>query len=111
MPCSVPLRVPGGVSLARLRWDMVLGTPYPAHLKNGGAVCQHHLLRLGSHLAPCLMFSQIADVGISGEVIDVQYLPLPACRGRKQFGLIANTSWSVPGSSIRGAAGSRRPSR
>lgn len=71
---------------------------------------KQHLLRLGIILYGFrLTFSQIADVGISGIVIDMLTLSstfLLACLlGQKVFGLDKHTSWLIgAGSSICGAA-------
>ncbi len=71
---------------------------------------KQYLLRLGIILYGFrLTFSQIADVGISGIIIDVLTLSstfLLACfTGQKVFGLDKHTSWLIgAGSSICGAA-------
>ena len=71
---------------------------------------KQHLLRLGIILYGFrLTFSQIADVGVSGIVIDVLTLSstfMIACfLGQKVFGLDRHTSWLIgAGSSICGAA-------
>lgn len=71
---------------------------------------KQYLLRLGIILYGFrLTFSQIADVGISGIIIDVLTLSstfLLACfLGQKAFGLDKHTSWLIgAGSSICGAA-------
>jgi len=71
---------------------------------------KQHLLRLGIILYGFrLTFSQIAEVGVSGIVIDVLTLSstfLLACLlGQKVFGLDKHTSWLIgAGSSICGAA-------
>jgi len=93
---------------------MVLGnTLYPqiGQPCEGGIVfAKQHLLRLGIILYGFrLTFSQIADVGVSGIVIDVLTLSstfLLACLlGQKVLGLDKNTSWLIgAGSSICGAA-------
>jgi len=93
---------------------MVLGnTLYPqiGQPCEGGIVfAKQHLLRLGIILYGFrLTFSQIADVGVSGIVIDVLTLSstfLLACLlGQKVFGLDKHTSWLIgAGSSICGAA-------
>ncbi|MFP1559229.1 putative sulfate exporter family transporter [Escherichia coli] len=93
---------------------MVLGnTIYPHIWKScdGGVLfAKQYLLRLGIILYGFrLTFSQIADVGISGIIIDVLTLSstfLLACfLGRKVFGLDKHTSWLIgAGSSICGAA-------
>lgn len=93
---------------------MVLGnTLYPAlhrHCDGGVLFAKQHLLRLGIILYGFrLTFSQIADVGISGVLIDVLTLSstfMLACfLGQKVFGLDKKTSWLIgAGSSICGAA-------
>ncbi|STE85107.1 inner membrane protein [Escherichia coli] len=93
---------------------MVLGnTIYPHIWKScdGGVLfAKQYLLRLGIILYGFrLTFSQIADVGISGIIIDVLTLSstfLLACfLGQKVFGLDKHTSWLIgAGSSICGAA-------
>ena len=93
---------------------MVLGnTLYPAlhrHCDSGVLFAKQHLLRLGIILYGFrLTFSQIADVGVSGVLIDVLTLSstfMLACfLGQKVFGLDKKTSWLIgAGSSICGAA-------
>ena len=93
---------------------MVLGnTLYPQigrPCEGGILFAKQHLLRLGIVLYGFrLTFSQIADVGVSGIVIDVLTLSstfLLACvLGQKVFGLDKHTSWLIgAGSSICGAA-------
>lgn len=93
---------------------MVLGnTIYPAlhrHCDGGVLFAKQHLLRLGIILYGFrLTFSQIADVGVSGVLIDVLTLSstfMLACfLGQKVFGLDKKTSWLIgAGSSICGAA-------
>ncbi|MEE6802200.1 YeiH family putative sulfate export transporter, partial [Escherichia coli O8:H10] len=93
---------------------MVLGnTLYPQigrPCESGIVFAKQHLLRLGIILYGFrLTFSQIADVGISGIVIDLLTLSstfLLACLlGQKVFGLDKHTSWLIgAGSSICGAA-------
>lgn len=100
---------------------MVLGnTIYPHIWKScdGGVLfAKQYLLRLGIILYGFrLTFSQIADVGISGIIIDVLTLSstfLLACfLGQKVFGLDKHTSWLIgAGSSICGAAAYWRLSR
>ncbi|WLI77778.1 YeiH family putative sulfate export transporter [Kosakonia sp. H02] len=95
-------------------FGMLLGnTLYPALHRpcdSGVLFAKQHLLRLGIILYGFrLTFSQIADVGISGIVIDVLTLSstfLLACfLGQKVFGLDKKTSWLIgAGSSICGAA-------
>jgi uncharacterized integral membrane protein (TIGR00698 family) len=92
---------------------MVIGnTVYPKIWQpcDGGVIfAKQHLLRLGIILYGFrLTFAQIADVGVSGIVIDVltlssTFLPLP---WQKVFGLDKHTSWLIgAGSSICGAGG------
>lgn len=93
---------------------MVLGnTLYPAlhrYCDSGVLFAKQHLLRLGIILYGFrLTFSQIADVGVSGVLIDVLTLSstfMLACfLGQKVFGLDKKTSWLIgAGSSICGAA-------
>lgn len=93
---------------------MVLGnTLYPqiARPCEGGILfAKQHLLRLGIILYGFrLTFSQIADVGVSGIVIDVLTLSstffLACVLGQNVFGLDKHTSWLIgAGSSICGAA-------
>ncbi|WP_312213331.1 YeiH family putative sulfate export transporter [Pseudescherichia sp.] len=93
---------------------MVLGnTLYPQigrPCESGIVFAKQHLLRLGIILYGFrLTFSQIADVGVSGIIIDVLTLSstfLLACfLGQKVFGLDKQTSWLIgAGSSICGAA-------
>lgn len=93
---------------------MVLGnTLYPQigrPCESGIVFAKQHLLRLGIILYGFrLTFSQIAEVGVSGIVIDVLTLSstfLLACLlGQKVFGLDKHTSWLIgAGSSICGAA-------
>lgn len=93
---------------------MVLGnTLYPQigrPCESGIVFAKQHLLRLGIILYGFrLTFSQIADVGVSGIVIDLLTLSstfLLACLlGQKVFGLDKHTSWLIgAGSSICGAA-------
>ncbi|VFS77734.1 Uncharacterised protein [Kluyvera cryocrescens] len=95
-------------------FGMVIGnTVYPKLWQScdGGVIfAKQHLLRLGIILYGFrLTFSQIADVGVSGIVIDVLTLSstfLMACwLGQKVFGLDKHTSWLIgAGSSICGAA-------
>ncbi|WP_342324393.1 YeiH family putative sulfate export transporter [Kosakonia sp. BYX6] len=107
-----------GVGLSALTlailFGMLLGnTLYPSlhrHCDNGVLFAKQHLLRLGIILYGFrLTFAQIADVGVSGIVIDVLTLSstfLLACfLGQKVFGLDKKTSWLIgAGSSICGAA-------
>lgn len=83
---------------------MVLGnTIYPHIWKScdGGVLfAKQYLLRLGIILYGFrLTFSQIADVGISGIIIDVLTLSstfLLACfLGQKVFGLDKHTNWLI----------------
>ena len=95
-------------------FGMVIGnTIYPKLWQScdGGVLfAKQHLLRLGIILYGFrLTFSQIADVGVSGIVIDALTLCstfMMACwRGQKVFGLDKHTSWLIgAGSSICGAA-------
>jgi uncharacterized integral membrane protein (TIGR00698 family) len=92
---------------------MVVGnTVYPKIWQScdGGVIfAKQHLLRLGIILYGFrLTFAQIADVGVSGILIDVLTLsstflsPVPR---QKVFGLDKHTSWLIgAGSSICGAA-------
>ena len=95
-------------------FGMVIGnTIYPKLWQScdGGVLfAKQHLLRLGIILYGFrLTFSQIADVGVSGIVIDALTLCstfMMACwLGQKVFGLDKHTSWLIgAGSSICGAA-------
>lgn len=95
-------------------FGMVIGnTIYPKLWQScdGGVLfAKQHLLRLGIILYGFrLTFSQIADVGVSGIVIDALTLCstfMIACwLGQKVFGLDKHTSWLIgAGSSICGAA-------
>ncbi len=111
----LPSREPGSApSTLAILLGMVIGnTVYPQIWKScdGGVLfAKQHLLRLGIILYGFrLTFSQIADVGVSGIVIDVLTLSstfLLACfLGQKVFGLDKHTSWLIgAGSSICGAA-------
>lgn len=113
---SIPAIAGAGFSALTLAIliGMVLGnTVYPKIWKtcDGGVLfAKQHLLRLGIILYGFrLTFSQIADVGVSGIVIDVLTLSstfMLACfLGQKVFGLDKQTSWLIgAGSSICGAA-------
>ena len=113
---SVPAIAGAGMSALTLAilFGMVIGnTIYPKLWQScdGGVIfAKQHLLRLGIILYGFrLRFSQIADVGVSGIVIDVLTLSstfLMACwLGQKVFGLDKHTSWLIgAGSSICGAA-------
>ena len=113
---SVPAIAGAGMSALTLAilFGMVIGnTIYPKLWQScdGGVIfAKQHLLRLGIILYGFrLTFSQIADVGVSGIVIDVLTLSstfLMACwLGQKVFGLDKHTSWLIgAGSSICGAA-------
>ena len=113
---SVPAIAGAGMSALTLAilFGMVIGnTVYPKLWQScdGGVIfAKQHLLRLGIILYGFrLTFSQIADVGVSGIVIDVLTLSstfLMACwLGQKVFGLDKHTSWLIgAGSSICGAA-------
>ena len=95
-------------------FGMVVGnTVYPKIWQpcDGGVIfAKQHLLRLGIILYGFrLTFAQIADVGVSGILIDVLTLSSTffiACYlGQKVFGLDKHTSWLIgAGSSICGAA-------
>lgn len=101
------------LTLAILLGMVVGNTLYP-HLHHscdsGVLFAKQHLLRLGIILYGFrLTFSQIAEVGVSGIVIDVLTLSgtfLLACvLGQRLFGLDKKTSWLIgAGSSICGAA-------
>ena len=113
---SIPAIAGAGMSALTLAilFGMVIGnTVYPKLWQScdGGVIfAKQHLLRLGIILYGFrLTFSQIADVGVSGIVIDVLTLSstfLIACwLGQKVFGLDKHTSWLIgAGSSICGAA-------
>lgn len=113
---SIPAVAGAGFSALTLAilLGMVLGnTIYPHIWKScdGGVLfAKQYLLRLGIILYGFrLTFSQIADVGISGIIIDVLTLSstfLLACfLGQKVFGLDKHTSWLIgAGNSICGAA-------
>lgn len=93
---------------------MVLGnTLYPkidAYCHDGVIFAKQHLLRLGIILYGFrLTFSQIAEVGVSGLVIDaltlISTFALACFVGKKVFGLDRDTCWLIgAGSSICGAA-------
>ncbi|MBX4813950.1 YeiH family protein [Klebsiella variicola] len=95
-------------------FGMVVGnTVYPKIWQpcDGGVIfAKQHLLRLGIILYGFrLTFAQIADVGVSGILIDVLTLSSTffiACfLGQKVFGLDKHTNWLIgAGSSICGAA-------
>ena len=95
-------------------FGMVVGnTVYPKIWQScdgGGIFAKQYLLRLGIILYGFrLTFAQIADVGVSGILIDVLTLSSTffiACfLGQKVFGLDKHTSWLIgAGSSICGAA-------
>lgn len=95
-------------------FGMVVGnTVYPKIWQpcDGGVIfAKQHLLRLGIILYGFrLTFAQIADVGVSGILIDVLTLSSTffiACfLGQQVFGLDKHTSWLIgAGSSICGAA-------
>ena len=95
-------------------FGMVIGnTIYPKLWRScdGGVIfAKQHLLRLGIILYGFrLTFAQIADVGVSGIIIDALTLCstfMMACwLGQKVFGLDKHTSWLIgAGSSICGAA-------
>lgn len=101
------------LSLAILMGMAIGNTLYPQigrPCEEGILFAKQHLLRLGIVLYGFrLTFSQIADVGVSGIVIDVLTLSstfLLACfLGQNVFGLDKHTSWLIgAGSSICGAA-------
>ena len=95
-------------------FGMVVGnTVYPKIWQpcDGGVIfAKQHLLRLGIILYGFrLTFAQIADVGVSGILIDVLTLSstffIACVLGQKVFGLDKHTSWLIgAGSSICGAA-------
>ncbi|WP_163513952.1 YeiH family protein [Klebsiella pneumoniae] len=113
---SFPAIVGAGFSALTLAilFGMVVGnTVYPKIWQpcDGGVIfAKQHLLRLGIILYGFrLTFAQIADVGVSGILIDVLTLSSTffiACfLGQKVFGLDKHTSWLIgAGSSICGAA-------
>ncbi len=101
------------LTLAILAGMVIGNTLYPKIWQqcDGGVLfAKQHLLRLGIILYGFrLTFSQIAEVGVSGIVIDILTLSstfLLACfLGQKIFGLDRQTSWLIgAGSSICGAA-------
>jgi uncharacterized integral membrane protein (TIGR00698 family) len=101
------------LTLAILFGILIGNTLYPRLTETcdeGVRFAKHHLLRLGIILYGFrLTFTQIADVGVSGIVIDVLTLSstfMLACwLGQKVFGLDRQTSWLIgAGSSICGAA-------
>lgn len=101
------------LTLAILIGMVVGNTVYPKIWQpcDGGVIfAKQHLLRLGIILYGFrLTFAQIADVGVSGILIDVLTLSSTffiACfLGQKVFGLDKHTSWLIgAGSSICGAA-------
>ncbi len=113
---SVPAIAGAGFSaltVAILAGMIVGNTVYPKIWQqcDGGVLfAKQHLLRLGIILYGFrLTFSQIAEVGVSGIMIDILTLSstfLLACViGQKVFGLDRQTSWLIgAGSSICGAA-------
>jgi len=113
---SIPAIAGAGLSALTLAilFGMIIGnTVYPKLWQScdGGVIfAKQHLLRLGIILYGFrLTFSQIADVGVSGIIIDVLTLSstfMMACwLGQKVFGLDKHTSWLIgAGSSICGAA-------
>lgn len=113
---SIPAVAGAGFSaltLAILLGMIVGNSVYPRiwrHCDGGVLFAKQHLLRLGIILYGFrLTFSQIAEVGISGILIDALTLSstfLLACFiGQKVFGLDKQTSWLIgAGSSICGAA-------
>ena len=103
----------GALTLAILCGMVIGNTLYPKiwqHCEGGVLFAKQHLLRLGIILYGFrLTFSQIADVGVSGVVIDILTLTstfaLACWLGQKVFGLDKQTSWLIgAGSSICGAA-------
>lgn len=101
------------LTLAILFGILVGNTLYPrltGRCDPGVLWAKHYLLRAGIILYGFrLTFAQIADVGVSGIVIDVLTLSstfMLACwLGQKVFGLDKQTSWLIgAGSSICGAA-------
>ena len=103
----------GALTLAILCGMVIGNTLYPKiwqHCDGGVLFAKQHLLRLGIILYGFrLTFSQIADVGVSGVVIDILTLTstfaLACWLGQKVFGLDKQTSWLIgAGSSICGAA-------
>ena len=103
----------GALTLAILCGMVIGNTLYPKiwqHCDGGVIFAKQHLLRLGIILYGFrLTFSQIADVGASGVIIDVLTLSstfaLACWLGQKVFGLDKQTSWLIgAGSSICGAA-------
>ena len=113
---SVPAIAGAGFSaltVAILAGMIVGNTVYPKiwqHCDGGVLFAKQYLLRLGIILYGFrLTFSQIAEVGVSGIMIDILTLSstfLLACFiGQKVFGLDRQTSWLIgAGSSICGAA-------
>ncbi|MBW9431096.1 YeiH family protein [Atlantibacter hermannii] len=113
---SVPAIAGAGFSaltVAILAGMIVGNTVYPKiwqHCDGGVLFAKQYLLRLGIILYGFrLTFSQIAEVGVSGIMIDILTLSstfLLACViGQKVFGLDRQTSWLIgAGSSICGAA-------
>lgn len=113
---SVPAIAGAGFSaltVAILACMIVGNTVYPKiwqHCDGGVLFAKQYLLRLGIILYGFrLTFSQIAEVGVSGIMIDILTLSstfLLACViGQKVFGLDRQTSWLIgAGSSICGAA-------
>ena len=113
---TIPALASAGFSALSLAilMGMVLGnTLYPQigrPCESGILFAKQQLLRLGIILYGFrLTFAQIADVGVSGIVIDVLTLSstffLASILGQKVFGLDKHTSWLIgAGSSICGAA-------
>lgn len=113
---SIPAVAGAGFSALTLAilFGMVIGNSvYPKIWQpcDGGVLfAKQHLLRLGIILYGFrLTFAQIADVGVSGILIDVLTLSstfiLASFLGQKVFGLDKHTSWLIgAGSSICGAA-------
>lgn len=103
----------GALTLAIVAGIMVGNTLYPRiyqYCDEGIIFAKQKLLRLGIILYGFrLTFQQIADVGVSGVIIDALTLcstfMLACWLGRKLFGLDRDTAWLIgAGSSICGAA-------
>ena len=103
----------GALTLAILLGMLVGNTLWPqlqAHCDSGVLLAKQQLLRLGIILYGFrITFQQIADVGVSGVLIDMLTLSstfaLACWLGRRLFGLDRETRWLIgAGSSICGAA-------
>lgn len=101
------------LTLAILLGMMLGNTLYPRideHCNSGVIFAKQHLLRLGIILYGFrLTFAQIAEVGVSGLIIDaltlISTFALACFIGKKVFGLDRDTCWLIgAGSSICGAA-------